>query len=58
MGRIAGTSTLPTTGTPSPRAALWLCLGAGFVTLLDQSVFVLAVPAMAAGLHADSGQVQ
>lgn len=58
MGRIAGTSTPRTTGTPSPRAALWLCLGAGFVTLLDQSVFVLAVPAMAAGLHADSGQVQ
>lgn len=58
MGRIAGTSTPPATGTPSPRAALWLCLGAGFVTLLDQSVFVLAVPAMAAGLHADSGQVQ
>ncbi|ACL38290.1 major facilitator superfamily MFS_1 [Pseudarthrobacter chlorophenolicus A6] len=58
MGRIAGTSTPPAAGTPSPRAALWLCLGAGFVTLLDQSVFVLAVPAMAAGLHADSGQVQ
>ncbi|WP_235423676.1 MFS transporter [Pseudarthrobacter chlorophenolicus] len=58
MGRIAGTNTPPATGTPSPQAALWLCLGAGFVTLLDQSVFVLAVPAMAAGLHADSGQVQ
>lgn len=55
MGRNAGKSTQSTT---SPSAALWLCLGAGFVTLLDQSVFVLAVPAMAAGLHADSGQVQ
>lgn len=40
------------------RAALWLCLGAGFVTLLDQSVFILAVPAMAAGLNADAAQVQ
>ncbi|MBT2248754.1 MFS transporter [Arthrobacter sp. BHU FT2] len=52
------TQTRPTAGTSSPKAALWLCLGAGFVTLLDQSVFVLAVPAMASGLHADSGQVQ
>ncbi|WP_082178109.1 MFS transporter [Arthrobacter sp. ZBG10] len=41
-----------------PRTVLWLCLGAGFITLLDQSVFVLAVPAMAAGLQADAGQVQ
>lgn len=40
------------------RAALWLCLGAGFITLLDQSVFVLAVPSMAAGLQADGTDVQ
>jgi MFS family permease len=40
------------------RAGLWLCLGAGFITLLDQSVFVLAVPAMTAGLGADPAQVQ
>ena len=45
-------------GTNAKRSALWLCLGAGFVTLLDQSVFVLAVPAMSASLHADSGSVQ
>ncbi|MFE5838676.1 MFS transporter [Arthrobacter sp. NPDC056493] len=42
----------------SARAGLWLCLGAGFITLLDQSVFVLAVPAMTAGLDADAAQVQ
>ncbi|MFF2315924.1 MFS transporter [Arthrobacter sp. NPDC058097] len=42
----------------SARAGLWLCLGAGFITLLDQSVFVLAVPAMTAGLGADPAQVQ
>jgi MFS family permease len=47
-----------TSDRPSTRAALWLCFGAGFITLLDQSVFVLAVPSMAAGLHADSAQVQ
>lgn len=45
-------------GTNATRSALWLCLGAGFITLLDQSVFVLAVPAMSASLHADSGAVQ
>ena len=45
-------------GTNAKRSALWLCLGAGFITLLDQSVFVLAVPAMSASLHADSGSVQ
>ncbi|MFJ4268667.1 MFS transporter [Paenarthrobacter nicotinovorans] len=45
-------------GTKASRSALWLCLGAGFITLLDQSVFVLAVPAMSGALHADSGSVQ
>jgi MFS family permease len=45
-------------GNHAKRAALWLCLGAGFITLLDQSMFVLAVPAMSASLHADSGSVQ
>ncbi len=45
-------------GIHAKRSALWLCLGAGFITLLDQSVFVLAVPAMSAALHADSGSVQ
>ncbi|WP_347108450.1 MFS transporter [Paenarthrobacter sp. S56] len=45
-------------GTNAKRSALWLCLGAGFITLLDQSVFVLAVPAMSASLHADPGSVQ
>lgn len=45
-------------GTNAKCSALWLCLGAGFITLLDQSVFVLAVPAMSASLHADSGSVQ
>ncbi|MGF6834107.1 MFS family permease [Paenarthrobacter sp. TE4293] len=43
---------------PGKRSALWLCLGAGFITLLDQSMFVLAVPAMSASLHADPGSVQ
>jgi MFS family permease len=38
--------------------ALWLCLAAGFITLLDQSVFILAVPAMTATLSADAAQVQ
>ncbi|QSZ50166.1 MFS transporter [Arthrobacter sp. D5-1] len=45
-------------GNHAKRSALWLCLGAGFITLLDQSMFVLAVPAMSASLHADSGSVQ
>lgn len=45
-------------GTNAKSAALWLCLGAGFITLPDQSVFVLAVPAMSASLQADSGAVQ
>lgn len=45
-------------GTNAKRSALWLCLGAGFITLLDQSVFVLAVPAMSSSLNADSGSVQ
>ncbi|SKB83775.1 Arabinose efflux permease [Arthrobacter sp. 31Cvi3.1E] len=45
-------------GNHAKRAALWLCLGAGFITLLDQSMFVLAVPAMSASLHVDSGSVQ
>ena len=45
-------------GSHAKRSALWLCLGAGFITLLDQSMFVLAVPAMSASLHADSGSVQ
>ncbi|BCW12090.1 hypothetical protein NtRootA4_31530 [Arthrobacter sp. NtRootA4] len=45
-------------GNHAKRAALWLCLGAGFITLLDQSMFVLAVPAMSASLHAASGSVQ
>ncbi|MFK0002408.1 MFS transporter [Paenarthrobacter sp. NPDC090522] len=45
-------------GTNAKRSALWLCLGAGFITLLDQSVFVLAVPAMSASLRADPGSVQ
>ncbi|MGO4145307.1 MFS transporter [Paenarthrobacter sp. YAF11_1] len=45
-------------GNHAERSALWLCLGAGFITLLDQSMFVLAVPAMSASLHADSGSVQ
>jgi MFS family permease len=40
------------------RTALWLCLAAGFITLLDQSVFILAVPAMTASLNADAAQVQ
>ena len=52
MGRAA------TETDTSARAGLWLCLGAGFITLLDQSVFVLAVPAMTAGLGADTAQVQ
>jgi MFS family permease len=52
MGRAA------TDTDTSARAGLWLCLGAGFITLLDQSVFVLAVPAMTAGLGADTAQVQ
>lgn len=45
-------------GNHAKRSALWLCLGAGFITLLDQSMFVLAVPAMSAALHADPGSVQ
>ncbi|WP_159705867.1 MFS transporter [Arthrobacter sp. 18067] len=45
-------------GIHAKRSALWLCLGAGFITLLDQTMFVLAVPAMSASLHADSGSVQ
>ena len=45
-------------GNHAKRSALWLCLGAGFITLLDQSMFVLAVPAMSDSLHADSGSVQ
>lgn len=45
-------------GSRASRAALWLCLGAGFITLLDQSIFILAVPAMASGLAADAAQVQ
>jgi MFS family permease len=45
-------------GNHAKRSALWLCLGAGFITLLDQSMFVLAVPAMSVSLHADSGSVQ
>ncbi|MFF1254903.1 MFS transporter [Pseudarthrobacter sp. NPDC058329] len=44
--------------TGKARTALWLCLAAGFITLLDQSVFILAVPAMTATLQADAAQVQ
>ncbi|MHC6220724.1 MFS transporter [Arthrobacter sp. MMS24-S77] len=37
---------------------LLLCLAAGFITLLDQSVFTLAIPAMTAALHAKPAEVQ
>src|SRR6476620_11499672 len=45
-------------GTGKARAVLWLCLSAGFITLLDQSVFILAVPAMASDLEAGAAEVQ
>ncbi|WP_324645006.1 MFS transporter [Pseudarthrobacter sp. LT1] len=44
--------------TGKARAVLWLCLSAGFITLLDQSVFILAVPAMASDLEAGAAEVQ
>lgn len=53
-----GTESSGDAGTSKTRAVLWLCLAAGFITLLDQSVFILAVPAMAASLGADAAQVQ
>jgi MFS family permease len=42
----------------SARLALACCLGAGFATLLDQSVVTLAVPSLAADLGADPAQLQ
>ncbi|WP_175415960.1 MFS transporter [Curtobacterium sp. SGAir0471] len=40
------------------QGALLACLGAGFATLLDQSVVNYAVPSLAAELHASAGAVQ
>jgi MFS family permease len=55
IGTVAGSGKA---STGRARTALWLCLAAGFITLLDQSVFILAVPAMTASLNADAAQVQ
>lgn len=45
--------------TPDPRTAVWLvCLGTGFVTLIDQSMVGVVVPALRVDLNASPTQVQ
>lgn len=46
-------------GAPDVRTGIWLvCLGTGFVTLVDQSMVGVAVPALRADLGASTVQVQ
>jgi MFS family permease len=40
------------------RIVLGICLAAGFTTLLDQSIFTLAVPRLREGLHASTAELQ
>jgi EmrB/QacA subfamily drug resistance transporter len=46
-------------GEPDPRRwrTLWVCLIAGFMTLLDVSIVNVALPSMQSGLHAGPGDV-
>ncbi|WP_017932776.1 MFS transporter [Nocardioides sp. Iso805N] len=43
---------------PTRPLGLWVCLAAGFTTLVDQSVINLAVPSMARDLGGSTAQVQ
>jgi MFS family permease len=41
-----------------PAIVLGICVATGFTTLLDQSIFTLAVPRLHEGLHASAAQLQ
>jgi len=45
---------------PDPRRwrALWVCLAAGFITMLDVSIVNVALPSIERGLHAGTSQLQ
>lgn len=42
----------------NPRIVLGICVAVGFTTLLDQAIFVLALPHLREGLHASTAQLQ
>lgn len=56
-GREAGTAGAAR-ATAKERLLLGICVGVGFTTLLDQTVFALAVPRLREALHATDAQLQ